>query len=315
MQPHQPPSPYQVPAQHSQSPTGGYYQGGYLAPMHYQPTMIPLSFDATRVVSQAWDAFKANTGTMVVATFIMGLLMAPWTYTPAILVVSRVIPPNSMEQHLATLLCTLITTVVSGFLMPGMHRLCIATFRGQPSSVGELFKPRGMAGILGYSFLMGLPGILVQILQTVLGALDLGDAAQFMGILHFLIWIPLLFAWLAWGQAPYLIADQNMRLIDAMKTSARLTSGQRGNVFLAYLLAGLVMSLGILACGIGALVTVPIGLVAFAGTYVTLNAIAKGEPLTPNVQGHGYPVGAPSYAPPSDNGQHVLPPAGGFGGS
>jgi uncharacterized membrane protein len=283
--------------------------------MHYQAPMIPLSFDATRVIGQAWEAFKANAGTMVVATFIMGLLMAPWAYAPAILVLSRVIPPNSTEQHLATLACTLITTVVSGFLMPGMHRLSMATFRGQPTSVGELFKPRGMMGILGYSLLMGLPGILVQILQTVLGALDLHDAAQFAGILHLLIWIPLLFAWLVWGQAPYLIADQNIGLVDAMKTSARITRDQRGNVFLAYLLAGLVMGVGVIACGVGALATVPIGLIAMAGTYVTLNAIAKGEPLSPPVSGPGYPALAPSYAPPSDNGQHVPPPAGGFGSS
>jgi uncharacterized membrane protein len=277
-----------------------------------QPPHIarPATFDAMQAVSQGWDAFKAHAGSFILALFIMGLFVAPTGYAPTILILTHAVEPNSVEQFGATLACTLLTQVVSSFFAPGLARMGIAAVRGHTAvSLGDLFKPRGMGRLLGFNLLMGVPTFVVTLLQIVLAAVDMQGVAAALGMLNLLALVPLLFAWLAWGQTTYIVADQDLGLIDAIKASARITSGHRVNVFVAYLLAGLVLFAGVLACGVGAIVSAPVMMLILAATYVRLHDLSQGN-AQPGPQFSPMPAHL-AQQPAAGYGQ---PPAGGFGG-
>jgi uncharacterized membrane protein len=69
----------------------------------------------------------------------------------------------------------------------------------------------------------------------------------------------------------YLIIDKNMRPIDALKESARITQGHKMNLFIFSLLAILLNLAGLLFFGIGLLVTIPLTSLAVVRIYRKLS--------------------------------------------
>lgn len=74
----------------------------------------------------------------------------------------------------------------------------------------------------------------------------------------------LMFGWMFWS---LVIIDKNLGAVDALKASWRLTNGHKLNLFLLMLLLGLVNMVGMLACGVGMLVTAPLTLGAMVCYY------------------------------------------------
>jgi uncharacterized membrane protein len=66
---------------------------------------------------------------------------------------------------------------------------------------------------------------------------------------------------------PYLIMNKNLKPIDAMKESRRLTKGIRMKIFMMVLLSVLVNILGLICFGFGLLFTIPLTLIAFSLAY------------------------------------------------
>jgi uncharacterized membrane protein len=73
------------------------------------------------------------------------------------------------------------------------------------------------------------------------------------------------------GLFPYVIVDEGAQPIRALKQSAVLTKGTKWQLFLFYILLGLVNMLGMMAFGVGLLVTVPTTFLAFAFVYRKLH--------------------------------------------
>ena len=76
----------------------------------------------------------------------------------------------------------------------------------------------------------------------------------------------------------WVIVDKEVGPLEAMQESWEITRGSAGNLFLFALLLFAVNLLGLLALGIGLIITVPLSLVATGYVYRTLERTDEEEP-------------------------------------
>lgn len=67
--------------------------------------------------------------------------------------------------------------------------------------------------------------------------------------------------------APWLAIDQGTKPVDAIKESYQRVLAKIGPFFLLWIVTALIMAVGYMICGIGAFVSVPVGLIAFGHGY------------------------------------------------
>ncbi len=143
---------------------------------------------------------------------------------------------------------------VGAFIAGGVCEFALKVARGQPAAFGDVFgggKYFGsmFVGLVGFSVAVGIGAVLCIVP---------GYIVQF-GLWPF----------------AFIIVDQRMGGIDALKKAWAMTNGQKVNIFIFWLLSIVVMIAGELACGIGVLlVSLPLLTMASAHMYLTL----KGEP-------------------------------------
>jgi hypothetical protein len=273
------------------------------------PYGTPQYFGATEVIGAAWEHFKKHAGLLIGANFVMGLFIAPLAYAPSILVLSRAVAPNSVEQHLATLVCTFLTQIVSAYFSVGIARLGLAIVRQQEPSFGYLFAGKGFGRVLVITLLLGITGFIGQGINLV-GALAEEPAFVFVSMgWSVLSVVPLVLVWLALSQTTYFIFDKDLGIGQAIRASIEVTRGKRLEIFLASLLGGLLLMAGVFACGIGVLVTAPLFMMIFPVIYARLTGQ---DPNPGGSYGGGY--AQPHYYPPGQGGfGGAPPPAGGYG--
>lgn len=271
------------------------------------PYGTPQYFSSTEVIGAAWEHFKKHAGVLIGATVLMGILMAPFAYTPSILVMTRAVSPISVEFHLTTLVCTLITQVMSAYFSIGFARMGLAIVRHEEPSFGYLFAGKGFGRYLVLSLGLGAISLVAPVIRVVGAAAEvyeLNYAAMGWSILSL---VPLVLIWLAVSQAHYFMFDKNLGLGEAVRASFAVTKGKRVEIFLASLLGGLLFAAGALACGVGTLVTGPVFMMIFPVIYARLT----GQDPNPG-GGFGGGYAQPVYYPPQGPGG-APPPAGGYG--
>jgi uncharacterized membrane protein len=77
------------------------------------------------------------------------------------------------------------------------------------------------------------------------------------------------------GFFDYLIVDKNSRIIESLKKSWEITKGSTWNLFLLYLLLGLINLLGIFALIVGLFWSIPTTMIAEAFVYRKLSSELK----------------------------------------
>jgi uncharacterized membrane protein len=149
----------------------------------------------------------------------------------------------------------LVSFLVASYMLGGITNTALKAARGQPTSFGDPFS----GGPFFVQFLV---------------ALIVGGIASAIGFA--LCIVPGVILALGISLQAYLIVDQGLSGVDALKKSWEMTKGQRLNIFLFGVLAVVVYLAGILACVLGALlVSAPVLMVAFAWVYLRI----KGEPV------------------------------------
>ncbi len=275
------------------------------------PYGTPQYFSSTEVIGAAWEHFKKHAGVLIGATVLMGTLMAPFAYAPTILVMSKVMSPVSVEFHLATLVCTLITQVMSAYFGIGFARLGLAIVRQQEPSFGYLFAGKGAGGFIVLSLGLGLISLVASLIRVVGAAVEMYELNYVAMGWTVLTLVPLVLLWLAISQASYFMFDKGMGLGESLRASIAVTRGKRVEIFLASLLGGLLFMAGGLACGVGMLVTGPVFMMIFPVIYARLT----GQDPNPG-GGFGGGYAQPVYYPPPGQGGGyggAPPPAGGYG--
>lgn len=157
---------------------------------------------------------------------------------------------------------SLVGLVASAFLMPGMIRAGIKQIRGGTIEVGDLFSATDM-----------FVGALVVLLASIAGVIACGIGAFVTSALFYLA-LPLL-------------VDKNLAFGDALKQSMELTKQNLGFFIVYALVIGIVSGLGLVACGVGILITFPLRtlgmVVAYERTFNT-PAIQEATPPPPTTE-------------------------------
>jgi uncharacterized membrane protein len=93
------------------------------------------------------------------------------------------------------------------------------------------------------------------------------------GVLLFII--PGIVFSIRFGFYGYLIVDKNLKIVESLKKSWEITKGNTWNLFLFYLLLGLINLLGFLALIVGLFFTLPTTMLATASVYRKLSQNLK----------------------------------------
>ncbi|OBI92262.1 hypothetical protein A9X00_15530 [Mycobacterium sp. 1245805.9] len=139
---------------------------------------------------------------------------------------------------------------------------------GRQVGIGSFFKPRSLVQVLLASILIGIATSIGSFLCVIPG-LIVGIFTQFA--------------------IPFVI-DRSQNAIDGIKSSFSVVSSNFVNALLVWLIGVAAVTVGFLACGVGALVGVPVA--ALIGIY-GYRKLSGGQVVPLEQQGGGYQAGPP----------------------
>jgi GYF domain 2 len=144
----------------------------------------------------------------------------------------------------------LVGLLLWGVFVGGLYNYYLKRLRGQPAALGDAF------GGFTLAFVPLMLAGLVSWLLTVVGFICLV--------------IPGIYLAVAWVFTMPLVIDRKLEFWTAMEVSRRVVTAQWWRIFGLLILAWLIAVLGLLGCGIGFFVTLPIAIGAVASAYDTL---------------------------------------------
>lgn len=204
-------------------------------------------FDIGDVLSKGWDDFKNNAGTLIAVTVIVFLVS--FGTSVVFQVITRGVADSEGMVIGVSVMSVVVNIAVNTLLQLGTIGIFLKVVRGQEASIGDLFA----------HFDKIVPGFIASLL------ISIGVAVGMILLIVPGIIVAIMTAFSLW-----FIADRHLGAVEAIKASAEATKGQRMNLFLFGLAAIGISLLGILACCVGLLVTVPVLGCAGARIYLAL---------------------------------------------
>lgn len=151
-----------------------------------------------------------------------------------------------IERLWVLMLVNAITMVLGMVVMLGIIHISLKLYRNQPATLADLWSQ-------------------FKLLLPYLGANILYGLIVFGGLLLFIV--PGIIWSIRYFYFSYFMVDKGLRPMAALKESARITQGQTWNLLLFTILQLLIVYLGVLALGVGLLVTIPIAFMAEVYMY------------------------------------------------
>ena len=200
-------------------------------------------FSATDVVRDAWATFKERSGFLMFTTLVIMVLGG---------ILGTV---NSELARSGAPLLGFIFSLFSGTLLSmGITAFFLQAHDAIRSvHLGELWHPRPFFFYLGVRILTGIAIVLGLLLLIVPG-----------------IVLALMFLF-----SSFMVIDRELDPIEAMKESARITYGYRFELLFLLLILLALNVLGVLALGVGLLVSIPVSTLALVHAYRALELKAK----------------------------------------
>ena len=165
-------------------------------------------------------------------------------------------------QGVLQLFSTVILIIIQGVLTGGYYIMWLRMVRGEEVSFNNFMEVK--------------PFILPLILTTLLMQLCI-----FGGML--LLVVPGIIISLGIWVAPMVVLDKNLSPVDANKGAWRITDGYKVDIFLFGILMTVVNMIGMIPCGLGLILTIPLSLGGVVSFYnqiaVPGRAYAEGEQL------------------------------------
>jgi uncharacterized membrane protein len=269
-------------------PAQGYYppppsaQGGYAPP---PPGWGRPAFSIGEALSWAWAKFTKNALPLIVATVaLFGVLMI---ITAIPLVIEEMMTPADVTAYgdggevveiasawtlsgagLAFTTLTALVVVIVGAVAAAAYFVGLLDIaNGQKVAVGSFFRPRNVKSVVIASVLLGLITVALQVLLSVVMVLF----PIFGLLLAFVILIPSLAISVFTLFATLAIIDRNLAPIDGIKDAWRVTKANFGQVALVALVVGALIFVGLLACGVGVLVAIPVAYLLVTYAYRKLS--------------------------------------------
>jgi hypothetical protein len=210
------------------------------------------------VLNEAWALFKQQSGVWIGAICLaIGAAIA--LYIGMFIAMFAAVGPEAfnspnvkLTDHQATMMLVVMGTVgVAGWILmtlitAGLHNMALKQVRGEITSIADMFSVTSM-----------LPNILLASILTWLAMV----AGMILCVFPYYIVNGMLMFTLP------LIIDQRMGAIEAMNKSWNALKSNMLMATLFMFIMPMVASLGIMACGIGIVVTLPLYFLAIAITY------------------------------------------------
>jgi hypothetical protein len=222
----------------AQPPPGGPPPGGpppYTPPGgSYGTGPMGVSFSGGDAFGYGWRKYTSNLGPVLIIVLI----------PIAVSIVLQVIAQNAISTGFGRLLFLIVSDVVQLMLSIGIYNAALMLTRGETPDVGRCFSTENWGGWIAFAFLWGLM-ILVGAVFCLVGAFIV------IGI---------------WGLAPYYFLDRHLSFGEALHASSEATGSNPG-LRVALALTALFGLLGVIACGIGILATLPAAYIGGAYLY------------------------------------------------
>jgi hypothetical protein len=213
-----------------------------------QPTGPRIRFE---VIGEAWTELTRNMGTWIVALLIPIIIVGAIAGVGYMVMVLPLLfggdaVPNLMAVMFGYLVVLVLVLVASGAFFGALYRMAIRQIRGETPSINDLFQSFDLAprfivahlliGILSYIgfFLCVIPGLIVS-------------GMSFL--------------------AYPILADQNVGSVDAIRMSWEALKKDALMAILFFIVLAIVAQLGAVACGIGAVITMPMLFLGSAIVY------------------------------------------------
>ena len=215
-------------------------------------TMTPVQFDVGSLFSYCFELWKRHLGLLVgIVAVGFGISMA---HTFIDLGLTAVI--ENVNDDVARLVVLAVKIVLAfgvyalGFLLQiGQVKICLKLLRGEPADFGMLFKFGDvMLPVFGVSILMGM--------------------AMFVGFL--LLIIPGLLIALFFWPTYYFVLDRKAGVFESFSAVLPFTKVNVLNSFVIFLIATAINILGLLACCVGVLFSMPLAMLVIAGAYLAM---------------------------------------------
>jgi uncharacterized membrane protein len=259
------------------------YQNPYAPPQPAPPVAgagaifgPPQPWSVGEAFSVAWERFRENWVVLVFSYLLPIVVTQLIGRIPNALQISGALEKGSPTLLSLTIVCALLSYLLSIFLQCGLTRIWVDAALGQSPPFDALFSQGAKAArYLGVALLTAL---------AVLG-----------GLLLFIV--PGIIIALGFSLAPYYVIDGEMGPIRAMQASWAATRGQKAQIFVLGLASVGITLVGLAACCVGFFGAVPVCSVAMTVVYLRLSGraapLAAAE-MYPPPPGYG-PAGRASY--------------------
>jgi len=211
------------------------------------------TFSKKEALRFGWETLKANVGFFIGLLIVAGLI---W-------IIPDMLSDRLQESvPLLAVLIALVSFVLDMVVQIGLIRISLSFCRGEKGNFSDLFSGfpvllKFIGGSIVYGLIV-LGGTLLLIVPGVIWAIKY----QFYS---------------------YLIVEEGLGPVDAIKRSGVLTQGVKWNLFFFGFLLTALNLLGALCFMIGLLVTIPTSMVAFAYVYRKLSAQGESVQAAPSV--------------------------------
>jgi len=215
--------------------------------------MMPRGFSKGEAIRFGWEVTKRHFWFFLLTFIIFGVTLSMRN------IISFVKPETSAQAGLAIAI-VILQAIVQMFLTLGLVRISLKFADNEQASLQDLFGAT-FRQVNSY-FAAGILGTILFIIGTVL------------------LVIPGIIVSIRLSMATYLIMDQNLGPIEAMRRSWAITEGAGWNLFLFAILVVLLNVLGFIALVVGFFWSAPTGVVAFAFIYRKLQSIPAMVPAS-----------------------------------
>lgn len=209
------------------------------------------------IISQAWTLMQARLGENIGVAVI--IFMVSGAFTLMSMAVQQLALRGGVDMEVAGIVAQVVSlsgSLAQGYLGIGAIRFYLAQVRGEDASLLDIFR--------------GYPWVLTIVLGNLLVTL-----AVLASVL--LLFIPAMILSLGWMFWQVLVIDEGLGAVDALKASWRLTLGSKVDLFVLSLVLGAINLGGVLLCGVGLLVTLPLSGLVSAMVYDNLRIVGPKE--------------------------------------
>jgi len=276
-------------------PPGAYPQGAYPPPPPAEGGYFPPppgagrpAFTISEGISWAWAKFTKNAIPLLVGTLALTLIplalaflsqwvlgkISPETVTvyetgdDIVEMTSRTLTGAGLA---VSIVAWLAMTIVGAALASAYFGGLLDIADGRPVTVGSFLRPRNVAAVVIATLLVSLLIFVINMLTVSLVGL-LASVSPVLGLAGSLVLaLPAVILGLFALFATVAIVDRNLSAVDGLKESFRITKGHFGPVLALWLTSAAILFLGVLFCGVGVLVAIPVTYLLLVYAYRTLS--------------------------------------------